>query len=281
VFEFGYLCVWIRYLSMHHFQKEIEGFLKTQLHDKQLEIQTENVDVISLTLKNVQKRLVIVFHYLDETPLLHYKKMTTNFSNEKKRIIHLWEDLWKFHEIKIKSRLNSMVGNSRRIHGRETSIQSINNIQLLAFLDENHLNVPIKAKYKYGLFQNDVLLAVISFSKGRMIQRGGALYNSFEMLRFCNKLNHTVVGGFSKLLNHFIKELSPDDIMTYVDKDWSDGTSYSKAGFVLEDQLQPIEFFLDQISGQRQYSERGGVALQESGVKVYNSGSYKFIKYLK
>jgi hypothetical protein len=151
----------------------------------------------------------------------------------------------------------------------------------LAFLDKNHLHVPIKAKYKYGLFIDSDLVAVISFSKGRPMERHGITYNSFELLRYCNKLNHTVVGGFSKLINHFIREISPDDIMTYVDKDWSDGTVYCKAGFVLQGHLPPIQFILNRSTGQRLYAENEDSTSVQSGVKVYNSGSYKFIKYLK
>jgi len=166
---------------------------------------------------------------------------------------------------------------------------------LVKFLDENHMNVPIKAKYKYGLTKNQELVAVMSFSKGRPMTRNNESFNSFELLRFCNKLNMTVVGGFSKLLNHFIKIYNPDDIMTYVDADWSDGQSFLANGFKIMETMPPIEFWLNIQTGEREYphmalkklkktmdinmseTEKNSFLHKHGYTIVYNSGSYKYI----
>lgn len=214
---------------------------------------------------------------------------------ESTKIISLWEDLWMFHRSKIESKLRSILGLSNRIHGRDTVIKIITNNDLLEFLQQNHLNVPIKAKYKYGLYYDKSLFAVMSFSKSRPIERNGVTYHSFELLRFCNKLDYTVVGGFSKLLRHFIRTMHPDDIMTYVDKDWSDGLTYEKAGFERVQILGPMEFLLNPATGVRIYPHRSeqetffednaksdlSFDLNIDTLKVYNSGSYKYILLLK
>ncbi len=215
------------------------------------------------------------------------------------RVIHLWEDLWMFQKNKVKSRLRSLLKKSTRIYGRETITKKINNVQLIEFLKANHLNVPIKAKYKYGLFYRDEIVAVMSFSKSREIEREGTLYHSYELLRFCNKLNVTVVGGMTKLLHHFIETQHPDDVMTYVDCDWSDGQANKKAGFELAEKMPPMEFWLNLKTGKREYPQ---YVLKQMGLKVelpedavdmerflaehhfvrvYNSGSFKFILKLK
>ncbi len=215
------------------------------------------------------------------------------------KIIHLWEDIWIYHQEKVKSRLLSLVGKSQRIYARETQLETIDNARLLEFLEINHLNVPIKAKYKYGLFYRDEPVAVMSFSKSRMIERDGKLYNSHELLRFCNKLDVTVVGGMTKLLKHFIRTQHPDDIMTYVDCDWSDGQANRKAGFEMMERITPMEFWLDLQTGRREYPRyilrKKGVGeeilndknrldsfmKEHQLVTVYNSGSYKFLLKLK
>ncbi len=48
-------------------------------------------------------------------------------------------------------------------------------------------------------------------------------YRSYEMVRFANVTGVTVTGGLSKLIKAFAEEVKPDDIMTYVDREWSDG----------------------------------------------------------
>lgn len=91
------------------------------------------------------------------------------------------------------------------------------------------------------------------------------------------------------MLGHFIKLQEPDDIMTYVDKDWSDGRAYQKAGFVLVDQMQPMEFLVDIETGQRLYPGKNELGIPQfptevgsnKYVKVFNSGSYKYIRTLK
>ncbi|MGN1226404.1 MAG: hypothetical protein ACI4TL_04115, partial [Candidatus Cryptobacteroides sp.] len=40
-----------------------------------------------------------------------------------------------------------------------------------------------------------------------------------------------VMGGMGKILNEFVKDYQPGDIMTYVDASRSDGASYLELGF--------------------------------------------------
>lgn len=205
------------------------------------------------------------------------------------RCCYLWEDIWQFHNAKVKSKLKSLFGCNQRIHGRQCVLRVINNDVLIKFLIENHLNVPIRGKYKYGLYHQGEIVAVMSFSKGRPIHRFGSIYNSYELLRFCNKLDTTVVGGFSKLLRHFIKNVKPDDIMTYVDREWSDGSLYEKMGFVLEDKTGPIAFRLNTENGERIYPDRLPKSMRIPGSdietrelpKVYSMGSYKYLLLVK
>lgn len=268
-------------------------FLTAQLRDAEVQERQKNPDFLSITHAQWPCEVLLVFHRLGESEAAHLEKIDKFYAAPNLKVIHFWEDLWNFQREKVKSRLLSILGKSQRIHGRECIVEIINNHELVAFLSDNHLNVPIKAKYKYGLFHKKLLVAVMSFSKSRIIERGGKNYNSFELLRFCNKLNHTVVGGFTKLLGHFITHVDPDDIMTYVDKDWSDGQAYQKAGFVLVDQMEPMAFWLDTETGQRIYPGKNEVDClaarseidkspeDNKYLKVFNSGSYKYIRILK
>ena len=67
--------------------------------------------------------------------------------------------------------------------------------------------------------------------------------DSFELIRFCNILNYTVTGGFSKLLKFFIQKHNPKLIETFADIRWSGinpkETVYNKNGFEFINQTPP------------------------------------------
>ena len=55
--------------------------------------------------------------------------------------------------------------------------------------------------------------------------------NTFELLRFCNKLNFNIVGGASKLFTYFISNYSCTAVVSYADRRWSTGELYYHLGF--------------------------------------------------
>jgi len=282
-----------------NFRSEIIQFLKSEceLHKKKTEIKDYQTQRRGVYLPQIN--CLILFHQLTHEYLESPDIKSVHIGQFPNKIIHVWEDQWIYQGKKLESKLKSLLGTTERIHGRTTSITRLNNQNLINFLEDNHLNVAIKAKYKFGIIKEDELLAAMSFSSGREIERNGKIYNSYELLRFCNRLNITVVGGFSKLLNHFINMYQPDDIMTYVDADWSDGELYTKLGFEYADKVPPMEFWLNQLTGLREYprfvlkmknlpmtilesAKDKSRFLRENGyLQVFNSGSYKFILKLK
>ncbi len=274
------------------FRNEIIAFIKANYTDN---ININFKDEIIAKIYIIEISCQIIFHSLDGIIINDLHTIENKLAE---RNIHIWEDQWLFQNRKVRSRLLSILGKTKKIHARKTKVIAIDNKQLLDFLKRSHLLVPIKAKYKYGLMYNSSLVAIMSFSKSRIINRDGTDYNSFEMLRFCSELNVTVVGGFSKLLSHFIKVNKPDDIMTYVDVDWSNGVTYKEMGFELLEIMPSMEFLINSESGIREYPhllfERFSISmdnlpyvdkinyLKDKGFKsVKNSGNYKFLLKLK
>ena len=66
--------------------------------------------------------------------------------------------------------------------------------------------------------------------------------DEYELLRFVNKLNYSIIGGASKLLKYFIKTNQPTKIISYADKRWSNGNLYEKLNFKLN-KISPPSFF--------------------------------------
>jgi hypothetical protein len=66
----------------------------------------------------------------------------------------------------------------------------------------------------------------------------------YELLRFCNKLNTSVVGGASRLLKYFIKMNNPLEIISYSDKCWSSGNLYKELGFEYLSTSDPNYYYI-------------------------------------
>jgi len=212
----------------------------------------------------------------------HYFSQLSDEANEKKiRLIHLWEDVWKHHEELVRSRILALFGRSKRIHGRQTEIVRLNKKVADDFLIENHLHGTTNAYYKFGLTLNDELVAVATFSKSRVMNDSQALYRSYELVRFASLKGTTITGGLSKLLNYFINEFHPAHIMTYADRDWSSGESYTKLGFTFSGNTKPQEFFIHPGEMIRLYPHRlketEDLLLKKGYLKIYNAGNAKFI----
>ncbi len=205
------------------------------------------------------------------------------------RYIHVDEDVWITKPELLLQRIASLAGRAARIHARETVVARIDKPVAMAFQHDHHLQVALPGKYRYGLFHEGELVAVAVFSGGRKMDGKPEAYRSYELLRFCHKQGVQVVGGFSKLLDAFQQEFNPGDIMTYADKDWSDGSTYRKVGFAIVNETAPQLFWIDRSTMKRYHNsslptelmEKTPQELQGLGyVPIYNSGSIKLVKTL-
>ena len=162
----------------------------------------------------------------------HYNKWKICKDNDIK-LITIWEDDWDYRCDIIKSFIKNQLGFSEnRIYARNCIIKEIIQEQKSIFLNFNHLQSDTKSKINLGLFHNDELVSVMTFGKKRMIMKSKSENDSeYELLRFCNKLNTSVVGGASKLFKYFIQNFKPTCVISYASCDISDGNLYEILNF--------------------------------------------------
>ena len=234
----------------------------------------------------------------------YFQDFSHRINTQNQRIIHLWEDVYLSKTDLVKSRILMMLGNFTRLHARHCFIERIDKLTADNFLKINHLQGSVKAKFKYGLFLKPqyverfigrivcedtdngnskitvpLLIAVATFSGGRTMKIGNrADTRSFELIRFATLQGYVVVGGMNKLLKAFIIEHQPDDIMSYADRDWSDGRSYDKLGFTKNENNLPQSFYINLKT-----LERSSISLplEDEYLKIFNTGSIKYIKYVQ
>ncbi|MFZ4863368.1 hypothetical protein ACL9RF_14415 [Sphingobacterium sp. Mn56C] len=189
--------------------------------------------------------------------------------------IHLDVDLLGSSAVKIINRLRGMHGLGERIYARETVVARLDKNVTMDFLDAHHLQGAMPGKYRYGLFADGELVSIAVFSGARILRNLGPAHRSFELIRFCHKNDTLVIGGISKLLNAFIKDFAPQDIMTYADRDWCKDSSLEAIGFHVVGEIGPQQFAVYQ-------GERFALSRAPAIVDYYvsNKGSLKLKRLL-
>ena len=140
------------------------------------------------------------------------------------QLLHIFEDEWHDKQDIIKNIIKIKLGLiDKRIYGRKTVIEEIDNQE--DFLNTNHIQGYISAKVNLGLYYEDELISLLTFSKSRFNKK-----YDWEILRYVNLTNTSVIGGFAKMLKYFRKEYE-GSIITYSDRRLFDGGIYESNGF--------------------------------------------------
>lgn len=226
--------------------------------------------------------------YIDKSLILEdivegkTKEYSAYAKSRNHQLICIYYDQILSHPHIIEARLLSLCRKNKTIHGRLCKTEPINKSVADNFLKQNHILGSAQSGFKLGLFYKETLVAVACFSKGRKMNRLPAEKRSYELVRFATMPAITVVGGLSKLLKFFEEKHHPGDIMTYIDKDFSNGNSFKRLGFIEDSQTAAQQFVLDLETDKRYYYNR---FVKESGIPdgkrfriIYNSGSIKLVK---
>jgi hypothetical protein len=117
--------------------------------------------------------------------------------------------------------------------------------------------------------------------------------DTYELLRFCNKLNTNVVGGASKLLKYFEMKYKPIEIISYSDNSRSNGDLYEKIGFKLSHDTVPNYYWVIDGIRKHRFNYRKDKLVKEGHdinkteieimselgyYRIFDSGSKKWIK---
>jgi hypothetical protein len=161
-------------------------------------------------------------------------------------LFHIWEDNWLYKQDIVKSMILNKIGKTpNKIFARKCEVKEINDNNLVrGFLDKNHIQGFVGSKIKIGLFFENDLVGLMTFGNLRKSLGQKSQEGSYEMLRFCNKLNTNVIGGASKLFSHFIKNYDVKKVISYSDSSRSDGNLYQKLNFKLQHETDPNYYWI-------------------------------------
>jgi len=220
----------------------------------------------------------------------HYQK-TIKCLEKNIQLIHIYEDDWKYKQDIIKSRILNLLSKSNIIYARKCELKEVNINESRQFLKENHIQGFVGSSVKVGLYYENELVSLMTFGKTRKPLGGKSKNGIYELLRFCNKLNVSVVGGASKLFKYFIKNYKFKEIISYADRSWSKGNLYYKLGFDFVDETKPNYHYV--IDGIRRYrfnfrkdilvsegydsnKSEHEIMIEREIYRIYDSGNLKF-----
>lgn len=218
---------------------ELYDFLvKNFPNDKWLSSDKSIISPYELDIVNIDKKIAIEY-----CGIYWHSEMSSgkNNSYHKQKYLSCKKKGYKLITVfetddmnKIRALLLKLLGKTRKIGARKTSIEKLDSKTAMEFHKEHHLHSAVGSKYHYGLVSNNTLVMVASFGKNRFSKE-----YDFECSRITSHSNITVVGGVSKLIKHFIKTEDPKSIITFADLRFGDGSVYEKCGFSYVEDTSP------------------------------------------
>lgn len=221
------------------------GF-KTELRDRTILPSGKEIDILIPDKKIGIEYDGLVWHSDKFKNKRYHLDKTEECSKNGVRLIHIFEDEWVNKPELVKSMISNILGKSEnRIFARKCIAKTIDSKTANEFIEKNHIQGKAISSINIGLFYLDELVSVMTFGKPRISMGHKNKKYDYELIRFCNKLNTSVVGAAGKLFNYFLETYNPISIISYCDRRWSVGNMYEKIGFRLDHISQPNYFYIE------------------------------------
>ena len=156
------------------------------------------------------------------------------------RLFHIMEDEWDNKQDIWKSIIRNSLGyHSLRVYARDTEVVEVDLKTRKNFLTVNHLQGDLGSQCCFGLKFDNELVSIMSFGKPRFNKN-----HEWELLRYCSKLDTSVVGGASRLFTAFVRKYQPNSVISYMDRRYGGGSFYNNLGFSFVGNTEPNYWYL-------------------------------------
>lgn len=158
------------------------------------------------------------------------------------KLIHIFENEWYDNPDLVKSMIRRILGytSKQRIFSRKCNIREVDISEKNSFLNENHIQGEDRSTIKIGLYYTNELISLMTFRKTSRFDKKV----EWELSRFCSKKDTSVIGGASRMFNYFIKNYSPQSIVSYSDRRFFSGEIYTILGFNFVHNTTPNYFYI-------------------------------------
>lgn len=234
-----------RYIRTSKGHQEILDFLQLQLPDVEILVNSRvlstkfELDIFIPALNLAIEFNGLYYHNDQLRDSKYHLNKTRACLSQGVQLIHIYEHEWYHKQELVKSMLCSKIGKvPTSIYARKCKVITLSSAQKKLFLTKNHLHGDVRSSINLGLLYEDTLVCVLTLGKPRFSDS-----HEWEIIRFANLLNTSVVGGFSKLFKAFISQHNPTSVLTFADRSWSYGGLYYSAGFQFISFTPPNYFY--------------------------------------
>ena len=280
-------------------EKEILGFIKSIYNGIIIQNDRKLINPKELDLYLPELKLAIEFdglywhssEYVDKN---YHLDKTRLCNNKNVDLLHIFEDEWLNKKEIVKSIIKSKFKIYDNIfYARKCFIKELDSKEYKNFCNQNHIQGSVNASVKLGLYYKNELVSVMSFGGLRKSLGSVKEVGTYEMLRFCSKLNTTIVGGASKLFKFFVKKYNPNKIVSFSDNRYFDGRLYEKLNFKFVTNTKPNYYYItDYLKRENRFKFRKDVLvkqgfdknktenqiMEERGIpKIFDCGNKKWV----
>lgn len=275
-------------------EKEVADFIRTLgiefIENDRSKLKTREIDVFIPSHNIGFEYNGLYWHSeLHIDPDYHQKKQDLALEKGIK-LIYIWEDDWRDKRDIIESKIKHTLEITENvIFARKCTIREVDFKTTKNFLNENHIQGFCPFKNSIGLYYGDELVSLCTFG-GRKISGK----SEKELLRFTNKKNHHIPGGFTRILKYYTKKYGISEIVTFADRCWtpSPESIYDKVGFEFLYSTKPNYFYIEDHKRYHRYNYRKDVLVKQGYSKdltekeimmdrkifrIYDCGQYKYI----
>lgn len=230
--------------EMSNMENDVVDFLKTMgiefiRHDRN-EIKPKELDIwipenkIAIECNPTSSHNSSKPMYDSGEPMKYsYHQIKTDLCEEKGiRLIHIFGYEWNHKRSIIESIIRNALGKTEnKIFARNCELKEVCYSDAKSFLVDNHRQGFANSSVRLGLYFEDELVSLMTFGSARRTIGVNKNAECWELVRFCNKLNTSVVGGASKLFKRFVSQFDPSDIISFSDRAHTTGNLYTTLGF--------------------------------------------------
>lgn len=263
-------------------EKELCNFIESIYHGKVIQNYRDEIeiDIYLPELKIGFEFNALYWHSEEFKGKWYHLDKTKKFQSKGINIIHIWEDDWIYKRDILESQIRNWLGlTGDKIFARKCQVKEILDNKISNnFLNKNHIQGVDKSFIRIGLFYNNRLVSIMTFDyfEGRNKMEPGG----WNLSRFCNLLNTTVIGGASKLLKYFINIKKPKRIISYAESSWSNGVLYDKLGFSVIGNSDPdYKYVVGNKRFHKSKFRKSNTGISESQLdlnKIWDCGKIKF-----
>ena len=153
------------------------------------------------------------------------------------KLYHIFEDEWTNKKDIIIGLLNGIFNaNQIEVSTNDCQIVKVDFEKSNDFLCLNHIHGGCNGTINYALYKNGEILSLMSFTEHSN--------GEYELLRFCNKINHKVVNAEETLFNTFVNDCNPSIVTFNADRRWHQDDFVSKINFHLSYKSKPTYYYV-------------------------------------